>query len=167
VKALPKHCFIFNILITLLFSGCSEQTDNSSKIQHSVSEDNQKKITEITDLDLRAFYKFPVGPRGLEPTKELLNLNDKHVRVSGYIVKEEEPTEGLFMLSPIPVSMAEKEDGPADDLPPATLYVHTSSADKSKLFTYHPGKWQLTGILKLGNQEEANGRVSYTRLILD
>jgi hypothetical protein len=167
VKAFPNHCFILSILITFLFPGCSEKTDNSSKILNSVSEDNQKLITGITDLELRGFYKFPVGPRGLEPTKELLNLNDKRVRVTGYMVKEEEPTAGLFMLAPIPVSMAEKEDGPADDLPPATLFVHSPQADKNKTITYRPGKWQLTGTLELGNQEEANGRVSYTRLILD
>ena len=83
------------------------------------------------------------------------------------MVKEEEPTAGLFMLAPLPVSMAEKEDGPADDLPPATLFVHVPPADKDKIMAYRPGPWQLTGTLKLGNQEEANGRMSYTRLILD
>ena len=168
MKVLPNHCFVSSILITFLLAACTEQADKANKIvTSSATEDKQRLTAEITELNLRGFYKFPVGPRGLEPTKELLSLNDKRVRVTGYMVKEEEPTAGLFMLAPIPVSMAEKEDGPADDLPPATLFVHIPPADKNKPITYRPGKWQLTGILKLGNQEEANGRVSYTRLILD
>lgn len=51
-------------------------------------------------LSFRDFYKLPVGPRRLEPTHKLLTLREKRVRVQGYMVKEEEPLPGLFMLTP-------------------------------------------------------------------
>ncbi|HMU68085.1 MAG TPA: hypothetical protein PKE57_13095, partial [Cellvibrionaceae bacterium] len=38
---------------------------------------------------------------------------------------------------------------------------------KSKILTYRPGLWVLTGTLQLGNQEDSNGRISYARLIMD
>ena len=71
------------------------------------------------------------------------------------------------MLAPIPVSLSEKEDGPADDLPPATLYVHMPQRDAEKVLEYRSGLWELTGVLSVGNQQEQNGRMSYTRLLLD
>jgi hypothetical protein len=147
--------------------GCAEQTSKENITQTSAAEVQQTLPAGVTELNLKEFYKLPAGPRGLEPTQKLLSLKDKRVRVTGYMVKEEEPTAGLLMLAPLPVSMAEKEDGPADDLPPATLFVHVPPADKDKFITYRPGLWQLTGTLKLGNSEEANGRMSYTRLIMD
>jgi len=85
----------------------------------------------------------------------------------GYMVQAEEPTPGLFMLSLVPVNIPEKEDGPSDDLPGSTLFVHMPAADADKILAYRPGLWQLVGTLKLGGQEENNGRISYVRLMLD
>jgi hypothetical protein len=148
-------------------AGCAGQASKEDIAKTSATAPQPALTAKATELSLKEFYKFPVGPRGLEPTPKLLGLKDKRVRITGYMVKEEEPTTGVFMLTPLPVSLAEKEDGPADDLPAATLFVHAPSADKDKILAYRPGIWQLTGILKLGNQEETNGRMSYTRLILD
>lgn len=167
MKVLPNRHFISCILASLIFAGCTGQASKENISNTSMAGAQQTLPPKETDLNLKEFYKFPVGPRGLEPTQKLLSLKDKHVRVTGYMVKEEEPTAGLFMLAPTPVSMAEKEDGPADDLPPATLFVHIPPADKNKIIAYRQGLWQLVGILELGNQEEANGRMSYTRLILE
>jgi hypothetical protein len=121
----------------------------------------------VAELNLRDFYKLPVGPRGLEPTEKLLSLKDKQVRVVGYMVQAEEPTPGLFMLSLVPVNIPDKEDGPSDDLPGSTLFVHMPAADADKILAYRPGLWELIGTLKLGGQEENNGRISYVRLLLD
>jgi len=54
---------------------------------------------------------MPVGPRGLEPTDKLLRLRDQRVRVQGYMVREEEPLPGLFLLTSMPVALAELADG--------------------------------------------------------
>lgn len=122
---------------------------------------------EIPVLGWREIFKLPVGRRGLEPTDTLLRLRDQQVRVQGYMIKEEEPVAGLFMLTPTPVAMAELADGPADYLPAATLFVRVTGAYEQKILGYRPGLWTVSGTLRLGAQHEPNGRVSYVRLILD
>jgi len=121
----------------------------------------------VTDLRFEEFLRLPVGRTGLEPTARLLALVGQRVRVLGYVVSEEEPTPGLFMLAARPVTLAEVADGPADDLPPATLYVHMAPADADKLVSHQPGLLVVSGTLDVGNQDEANGRVSFVRLRLD
>ena len=167
MEVLPNHRFVCCVLATLFFSGCAGQASRENITKTSATEAEHTLSARVTELNLKEFYKFPVGSLGLEPTQKLLSLKDKRVQITGYMVKEEEPSAGLFMLAPLPVSLAEKEDGPADDLPPATLFVHVPTADKNKIIAYRSGMWRLTGILKLGNQDEANGRISYTRIILD
>ncbi|MDF9392259.1 MULTISPECIES: hypothetical protein [Methylococcus] len=126
-----------------------------------------RQTKPAAELRLSEFFKLPVGPRGLEPTDKLRSLAGKRVRVHGYLVQEEEPFPGLFMLTPVPVTLAELADGPADYLPPATLFAHVSGENAKKILTYRPGSWTLTGTLELGVREEPNGRVSYARLNLD
>lgn len=167
MDVLPNPLFAYCVLASLFLVGCAGQPPQQDISKTPTAETQKPLAAEATELNLKEFYKFPAGPRGLEPTEKLLRLKDQRVRVIGYMVKEEEPTAGLFMIAPLPVSLAEKEDGPADDLPAATLFVHVPASDKNNIIPYKEGLWQLTGTLKLGNQEEANGRVSFTRLILD
>ena len=153
---------VFSALVSaLLLAGCASQTPQRQ------SQAEPQALAAVPELRLRDFYKLPVGPYGLEPSEKLLAAQDKRVRVRGYLVKEEEPTPGLFLLSLVPVSIPEKEDGPSDDLPGSTLFVHMPAADADKILAFRPGLWELVGTLKLGNQEESNGRVSYVRLLLD
>jgi hypothetical protein len=121
----------------------------------------------LPELKFKDFYKMPVGPKGLEPSERLLRLRNQRVRILGYMVQAEEPVPGIFLLAPVPVSIPEKEDGPSDDLPGATLFVHMPPQDADKVLAFRPGLWELEGKLELGPREEANGRVSYTRLILE
>jgi hypothetical protein len=121
----------------------------------------------VTELQFSDFFNMPIGPRGLEPSEKLLSLKDKRVRIAGYMVQEEDPKPGLFMLSSRTVSLSDIEDGPADDLPATTITVHLNPNAATTLVTYRPGLWTLTGTLQLGNQEERNGRISYARLLLD
>ena len=121
----------------------------------------------VSELSFNEFFKMPIGPRGLEPTEKLLSLNNKHVRVIGYMAQEDDPTPGIFMLAARPVNVGEKADGMADDLPAATLYVHMPFRDADKVLTYRPAPWVLTGVLQVGNQEESNSRISFVRLIME
>jgi hypothetical protein len=121
----------------------------------------------VEDLMFEDFFSTPVGPRGLEPTQRLLALDGKRVRVLGYVVAEENPTPGLFLLTPVPTALADVSDGPADYLPPATLFVHLSPSDAGKVLSDQPGLLMVVGTLEVGNRDEAIGRVSFTRLRLD
>lgn len=131
--------------------------------------DNQQPVVIQTadELSFKDFYKMPVGSKGLEATDKLVSLNGKRVHIQGYMVKEEEPFPGFFMLASLPVSIPEKEDGPSDDLPGSTVFVHMPAEDTQKVLAFRPGVWDLFGTLQLGPKEELNGRISYIRLLLD
>lgn len=122
---------------------------------------------EIRDLSFKEFFKLPAGPRGLEPTAKLTGLDGKRVRIAGYIVKQEQPSAGRFILAPMPVTLAEVADGPADDLPAAVLFVHLDAADSNHVVRFQTRPVILTGVLEIGAREEPNGRVSGVRLRLD
>ena len=119
----------------------------------------------VTEIRFREFYDLPIGPRGLKPTQKLLALNGKRVRILGFMAKQEEPAAGMFILSPVPVSMSEAADGPADDLPATAVFVHLQT-NQAEPVPYTPGPLLLTGTLAVGPMEEADGRVSAVRLLL-
>jgi len=122
---------------------------------------------DIAELKFNDFFVMPVGPRGLEMNPRLLALDGRRVRIVGYMAQQEEPHPGFFMLTPVPVNVAEASDGMADDLPPATLFVHLSAAQADTVAAHLPGLLVVTGTLSVGNREEADGRISMVRLQLD
>lgn len=118
-------------------------------------------------LRFEQFFRTPVGPRGLEPTPTLLALNGQRVRLFGYMVLHDSPAPGVFLLSPMPVTLAEQADGAADDLPPAVVTVRLPSALSGRVAPYVPGILMLEGILGVGDRDEPDGRRSLVRLQLD
>jgi len=119
------------------------------------------------ELQLGDMFVRPVGPRGLEPTPQLLALGGKRVLVRGFMVAEEEPYPGFFMLAPVPVDLADRADGPADFLPGSTLFVHLPPDQRGSMVRFTPGPLELVGKLELGPAEESSGRISWVRLQLD
>lgn len=115
-------------------------------------------------LDWQHIFKMPVGPRGLEPTDEFLALNGQRVRVVGYMVHEEAALPGQMKIAPLPVGLAEADDGPADDLPGNTVFVELPPRLATHVVPFRPGEWEVTGLLELGPKVGADGRVSYIRL---
>ena len=113
------------------------------------------------------FFARPIGPRGLEPTPQLLAAQGRKVRLVGYMVQREQPLPGRFLLTPRPVSMAEHADGEADDLPATTVTVLLPEALRSSLVAYRPGALALTGRLHYGRAVDDAGRVSWLRLELE
>jgi hypothetical protein len=121
---------------------------------------------DVTELRFIEFFKLPIGSLGLEATEKLLSLHEKRVRLLGYMVREEAPAPGVFILASLPVNAAEVADGPADDLPPTATFVHvTVNADQAVPYT--PGLLLLTGVLEVGAKDESLDRVSTVRLYLD
>lgn len=118
-------------------------------------------------LRFEQFFRMPVGPRGLEPTPTLLALNGQRVRLFGYMVLHDSPSPGVFLLSPVPVTLAEQADGAADDLPPAVVTVSLPKALSGRVAPYVPGILMLEGILGVGDRDEPDGRRSLVRLQLD
>jgi hypothetical protein len=119
----------------------------------------------ITDLKFNEMFKTPVGPRGMEPSEKLLSLNNKHVRIVGYMAKQETPTPGLFIVSPLPINMGDEDDKFADDMPANSVFIHLDNPNV--LVDYVPGLINLTGLLSVGNSLEVDDRISYVRVKLD
>lgn len=119
----------------------------------------------VTDLKFSELFKMPVGSRGMESSPKLLSLDNKPVRIVGYMAKQETPTPGLFIMTPLPVNMGDEDDKFADDMPANSIFVHVDNPDA--LVVYTPGLINLTGLLSLGNVQEVDGRISYVRVHLD
>ncbi len=125
------------------------------------------RAADVIDLPLNHLYENPVGPLGLAPTAELVDLVGRRVRMRGYMVEEQDPLPGQFKLALLPAKLAEREDGPADDLPAATVVVHLAAANAQRVVRFDPHPLVVTGVLEVGPREEPDGRVSHLRLILD
>jgi hypothetical protein len=119
------------------------------------------------DLPFAAFFKRPIGPRGLEPSEGLLKADGQRVRVQGYMVAREQATPGRFLLTARPVRLSEHADGEADDLPPATVTVLLDPIQQQHIVAHRADMLTLTGRMQLGRLESAEGRVSWFRLLLD
>ena len=118
------------------------------------------------ELTFRDFFTQPVGPRGLEPTTRLLALHGHTVRLRGFAAHWTDPPAGLVLLAPVPVQLGDEDESFADDLPAATVYVHLSDQAVVDV-PAHRGQIALVGQLDVGPKSEADGRVSFVRLLLD
>lgn len=118
------------------------------------------------ELSFAHFFRRPVGPRGLEIDPALRAADGRQVRLTGYIVAQEQPQAGRFLLAPLPLRMSEHADGDADDLPPGTVTVLLDAAQADRVIAPQRGPVSITGRLAVGREEDGSGRVSWLRLQL-
>jgi hypothetical protein len=121
---------------------------------------------EPVELRFTDFFQMPVGPRGMALSQALRQADGRAVRLVGYMVQQEIPQPGRFMLTPRPVQMSEHADGEADDLPAATVMVYLDPSQQGWKLAHARGLLELRGRLSVGRFEEADGRVSWVRLQL-
>ncbi len=115
-------------------------------------------------LAFQHFYKLPVGSHGLEISDVLRSANGKERKIVGYMVQQERPHLGRFLLSPRPVQMSEHADGEADDLPAALVTVYLDASQSDWAVPHTRGLISLTGTIEVGRLEETDGRVSWIRM---
>jgi hypothetical protein len=126
------------------------------------------KVTrQPTELRFRDFFSLPIGPTGLDFSDTLKQANGQAVRLVGYMVQQENPVPGRFMLAQRPVQMSEHADGEADDLPAATVLVRLDASQQDWLVPHVRGLVSVSGTLKVGRDEAPDGRVSWVQLHLD
>ncbi len=121
---------------------------------------------QVTELRFRDFFRLPVGPAGLDISDTLLQADGQTVRLVGYMVQQESPAPGRFMLAPRPVQMTEHADGEADDLPAATVMVYLDPEQRDWAVPHVRGLVAVSGRLSVSRMEEQDGRVSWVRLQL-
>ncbi len=117
-------------------------------------------------LQFRDFFQQPVGSKGMQITDTLRQADGQTIRLTGYMVKQERPGMGRFMLTPRPVQMSEHADGDADDLPAAWVMVYLDPSQKDFAVPHVRGLVEVSGVLSVGRLEESDGRVSWVRLQL-
>lgn len=115
-------------------------------------------------LAFKHFYKLPVGSHGLEISDVLRSANGEERKIVGYMVQQERPHLGRFLLSPRPVQMSEHADGEADDLPAALVTVYLDASQSDWAVPHTRGLISLTGTIEVGRLEETDGRVSWVRM---
>lgn len=125
-----------------------------------------KVSRQVMELRFRDFFSSPVGPQGLVLSDTLRQADGHTVRLTGYMVQQELPTPGRFMLTPRPVQMSEHADGEADDLPPATVMVELDPSQADWQVPHVRGLVSVNGQLRVGRLEDASGRVSWVGLQL-
>lgn len=125
--------------------------------------------SEVPAMDLKFgdFFVSPMGPRGPQMTTRLLAAHGQRVRITGYMVLEEEGPRGHFFLSPRPVSLSEHADGEANDLPASAVSVWMPPAHRAESVRPTPGLMRLTGTLQVGRHEMDDGRITWVRLMLE
>jgi hypothetical protein len=104
------------------------------------------------------------GPK-LKPGAKARELNGNRVRLIGYMPDMELPPTGAFYLVPRPLKLDEAGAGTAD-LPLESVLV-TSPALEGRTWASVGGPLEAVGTLEVGNQSDAQGRVSNFRLKLD
>lgn len=120
----------------------------------------------VIDFSLERLYLSPAGRRGLEFTPEARQLDGKRVRLTGFMVRQTQPVPWCFLLSPISLSLHEREYGLAEDLPPSTLHVFYPRS-LPPVLPWERRPVVVTGIFSVGNREEADGRISAARLTIE
>jgi hypothetical protein len=126
----------------------------------------QPRPAGVPELKFRDFYRTPLGPRGIELTEVIHELEGQTVCVVGYMVQSTHLTPGTFLLTPRPVKMDDCHYGLADDLPPQTLQV-TVPALAGRKARYQPGLVSVVGKLELGPKEQPDGRNCAVRLVME
>jgi hypothetical protein len=120
----------------------------------------------VTELKFSDFFVNPVGSRGLEMTGKLRSLDGRRVRILGYMAHREVQPPGLFLLAPYPLQVHDHDNSLAEDFPVGVMTVYVPTLQGQPV-PHATGLMLLTGVVKLGNQEEADGRMSLVRLELD
>jgi len=99
-------------------------------------------------------------------TPKLAGLNDRRVRILGFMVRQARPSPGIVIMAPYAMTTNEGDYGLCDDLPPSVVFVDVPKYHDIAV-PFSPGPLLLTGRLELGARQEADGRISCVRLFLD
>lgn len=155
------------LLSPIPFASASQPIATKAPPALAVSKQLGAPPAGVTDLKFRELFKLPVGPKGLEPTDKLSGLDGKRVRIVGYMVQQDPPLAGSFILSPLPVVAGDADDAFADDIPASAIFVVLPKAADTVVPPL-AGLIQLTGTLRVGAREMPGaGRVAPAVLELD
>jgi len=158
---MPATVWIIRLTATLALAGLG-----LLQTAAGADEATEPLASAAAELPFSAFFRRPIGPRGLELSDTLTQADGRQVRLVGYMVSQETPQPGRFLLAPQPVRLSEDADGAADDLPPGTVTVLLDASQRERIVAHRGGLLALSGRIAIGRAEEPGGRVSWVRLQL-
>ncbi|MFT3917243.1 MAG: hypothetical protein QM704_25095 [Anaeromyxobacteraceae bacterium] len=109
-------------------------------------------------------HLFVTGPSGARVAPEVAALAGRRVRLAGHPVHMEEPPRGAFYLAARPVE-ADESGGGTGDLPPGAVRVEVRGLEGP--LPALDGAVEVEGLLDVGRAEDADGRVSWIRILVD
>lgn len=121
---------------------------------------------EPMTIEFQSFFKLPMGSRGLEVTDKVTQSNGKLVRLKGYMVNNEVPTRGAFVLAPRPVQLSEHADGDANDLPASACWIYLDASQKDWTIPHVSGLITVEGIFTFKRMEAPDGSIAWFHLQL-
>jgi hypothetical protein len=108
-------------------------------------------------------HLFVSGPAGARVAPEVEALAGHRVSIVGHMVHMEEPLRAAFYLAPRPVE-ADESGGGTGDLPPQSVRVEVPGLVK---IPWVAGPVEVEGLLQVGRAEDADGRVSWLRVLVE
>ena len=129
----------------------------------AADEPPKRLVADPARLDLARLY-VPTE-RGARVAPEVEALRGRRVRVLGFMARMEEAPRGAFYLTRRPVESEEGGAGTAD-LPPGALRVEVPRLAGQEI-AWAPDVIEVVGTLDVGRAEDAEGRVSWLRVVVD
>ncbi len=121
----------------------------------------------FSELRFRNFFATPAGDSKLEISDTLRQADGQAVRLVGYMVQQNKPTPGRFLLAPRPMLLSEDAQEAVDFLPPATVEVTLDPQQKDWAVPHVNGLVTVNGKLSLHPHQASDERVSSVSLQLD
>ena len=118
---------------------------------------------EPVRLDLARLYVSTAAGTRVAPEVEA--LRGKRVRAVGFMARMEDAPKGAFYLTRFPVE-AEEGGAGTGDLPPGALRIEIPSLAGQEV-GWVPDVVEAVGTLEVGRAEDADGRVSWLRVVVD
>jgi hypothetical protein len=120
------------------------------------------KPPQPVSLDLARTVVVDGGTSRVAP--ELEQLAGHRVRAVGFMVRMEEPSPAAFYLARRPTE-ADESGGGTGDLPPDAVRVEVPWF--SREIPHRQGPVEVIGTLEIGRTEDALGRVSWIRIVME
>lgn len=120
----------------------------------------------VQELRFQDVFKPVIGDRGPEYTDRIKSLDGKRVRVTGFMVRENQRTPGVFMFAPWPSRIESDGFCLNEDYPPSTIHVLVGGAP-ARLVPFTPSRVSLVGILEVKPLPMPDGRNCVACLRLD
>lgn len=119
------------------------------------------------ELKFQDMFQMPVGPKGLNASERLSNLDGHHVRMVGFMVRSSEPRSSAFILAPMPVEISDEDEAEADDIPFNAVLVNLP-ARSAQPIPNMDGLLQVTGVLRVSSvQDTDSSRIFAVSIELD